>query len=593
MIIIYNLSGLLLAVAGVFVGLLVFLVSGWIGPGLLTIALIWFAGGLWWRNQEISPGVKRPFPAVYFIPLPFLAVPVAGLAVLMFVVDVGARLQPANRRAEVNPADRPAVAARDALAGNRLRRNPNLPANVPAQGADSSEIRYDAEAGAKELPNQVASRDAGPEQESPETERADDDSPRRDEAVTANDSPPEGPSETVPELDPDADSRPEPEMTPEPEATPKDEAPTGAPKKVAPAEKSQPAAKDRARPAERPKKGMGESTANRGTKTANAPRVRKDAGPASKRSPAASAGNAAENRKAMTMSWGVTSLAFSPTGGWLAAGRLDQALTLFDAKKEVRLESVEMLQQLGSVTSCLFTPDGSHLLAGGTLGRVQIYDVSRAGRLKPGAQFAGNSHEVTCLAISGDGRWAISGGKEKALRYWDVDTGQEQAAFPGWDGPIKACWIDQSGHTALATDGATLQEIDLQKKDVTRRQQLGRSWAAGQAAALSADGDLVAVGDGYNVRLWDLKSQSERPKLEDSEIQWSMVFTPDGTRLITGGHGKVNVWDVRQGRKLETLPVADHGYIKSLAVTADNQRVAAIPSSAGQELKIFRLGKAD
>jgi WD40 repeat protein len=197
------------------------------------------------------------------------------------------------------------------------------------------------------------------------------------------------------------------------------------------------------------------------------------------------------------------------------------------------------------------------------------------------------------MAVSRDGKLAVSGGKEKMLRVWEVDTGREQAAFPGCAGSIKACSIAQNGRMALATDGATLLSIDLQKKEIADRRQLAKSWSSGQAAAFSAYGEQVAVGDRHTVRLWDLNSRSERPKLEDNEIQWSMAFTPDGTRLVSGGNGKVNVWDVRQHRKLQVLAVAGHGYVQSLAVSSDNKYVAAIPSNAGQDLQVFRLERPD
>jgi hypothetical protein len=139
MLIIYNLSGLILAGAGIVAGLFVVMVTGWISPGLLTLAVIWFAGGLWWRHQEVSPGVKRPFPALFFIPLPILAIPAASLAVLGFLlVEWGAHTQPADGRAELFRAD--------------------LPSHVPVQRTNSSDVLGAANGGAQELPRQGASR---------------------------------------------------------------------------------------------------------------------------------------------------------------------------------------------------------------------------------------------------------------------------------------------------------------------------------------------------------------------------------------------------------------------------------------------------
>src|SRR3569623_2080016 len=74
-----------------------------------------------------------------------------------------------------------------------------------------------------------------------------------------------------------------------------------------------------------------------------------------------------------------------------------------------------------------------------------------------------------------------------------------------------------------------------------------------------------------------------------SKLQWTMSITPDATRLISGGSGKVNVWDVRKQRRVFSQPTAGTGYIQTVAISPDNKHVAAIPSSAGQDIQVFRI----
>ncbi|HVW36619.1 MAG TPA: WD40 repeat domain-containing protein, partial [Pirellulales bacterium] len=304
-------------------------------------------------------------------------------------------------------------------------------------------------------------------------------------------------------------------------------------------------------------------------------------------------GKPGEVRRFSDMGWGVQSLAFSPNGGILAAGKSDRELQLFDVKEGAKLGTVDNLRDLQQVKPCLFSPDGSKLLASGRSGQVMIWDVSREGLLKPAGQFVGHSKELNCLAISADSRFALSGGRDNVLRYWQIDNGKELASFPGFKGAIKACHISSNGRNAQATDGALLLLVDLKKGQATKQFKLTRSWSAGQAAAFSADGHYVAAGETYTIRLWDLKTGKELPKLQDSEIQWCAAFTPDGLRLVSGGSGKVNVWDVRKQRKIASIATAGSGYIQTLAVSPDNQHVAAIPSSSGQDLQILRIPNAE
>lgn len=287
------------------------------------------------------------------------------------------------------------------------------------------------------------------------------------------------------------------------------------------------------------------------------------------------------------MGWGVKSLAFSPNGGLLAAGKMDQAVYLFDVSEGSRKTTIEKLETLGQVESMTFTPDGKKLLAGGYKGLITIWNVSKTGQLDPAGQFAGHSKGVNCIAVSADGKFALSG-DDKRARYWQIDNGKEIAAFDGLARKVKACRISQDGRTAWATDGETLLTINL-KTERTNANKVGKS--VGQFAAISLDGKLLATGEDYNVRLFDIEENKDLGLLEEQEIQWSGAFTPDGKRLVTGGSGKVNVWDIKRKSRLSVLPTAGTGYIQCVAVSPDNWHISAIPSSAGQTLQVLRLPK--
>jgi WD40 repeat protein len=272
---------------------------------------------------------------------------------------------------------------------------------------------------------------------------------------------------------------------------------------------------------------------------------------------------------------------------------MDDTMLLFDVVESARVQSLEKMDILGQVTACEFTPSGERLLAGGYSGHIKIWTVGKEGQLKDAGQFAGHSKEINCIAVSGDSRFALSGSSEKKVRYWQIDTGKELAVFPGFEGRIKAVWISANGKSGLATDGATLLHLDLAKQTVAKTSKLTGSWAAGQSAAIAPSGEYIAVGDSYNIRLWELKTMKELPALEGNDIQWSAVFTPDGTRLVSGGNGKVNVWDVKRQQRIGAIECAKHTYIQSIAASPDNKHVAAIGKSAGQTLKVLRIQSVD
>ena len=125
----------------------------------------------------------------------------------------------------------------------------------------------------------------------------------------------------------------------------------------------------------------------------------------------------------------------------------------------------------------------------------------------------------------------------------------------------------------MATDGKTLQTIDLAEETGVKTLQVGRSHASGQAAAFSPNGLLLAVGDSYDFNLWNLQLESELPKITGSEIGWSAVFAPDNQHLITGGNGVINVWDAKTQSRVQSFPVTNSFYIQAINTNANGSLI--------------------
>ncbi|WP_425618505.1 SHD1 domain-containing protein [Anatilimnocola sp. NA78] len=287
------------------------------------------------------------------------------------------------------------------------------------------------------------------------------------------------------------------------------------------------------------------------------------------------------------ITWGVKSLAFAPSGALLAAGKIDRELRVFDVTKESTAATIGNQEILGAIEQCIFTPSGSRLLAGGYSGHITVFSVTKDGTLREQGQFAGHSKEITCMAVSADSKLALTGSSEKKVRLWDIEKGKEIGVLGGFEGKPKAVHISKTGRTAFATDGAALLEINIAgEPKVTRTRELTRSWASGQAAAFSPDGLTVAVGDSYDIRLWNLSTGKELPKLEGDEIQWTMAFTADSQRVISGASNKINVFDAKRQKRVHSQAVPQVGYVQALAVSADNKHVACNGSNAVHVIRL-------
>ena len=96
------------------------------------------------------------------------------------------------------------------------------------------------------------------------------------------------------------------------------------------------------------------------------------------------------------------------------------------------------------------------------------------------------------------------------------------------------------------------------------------------ALAISPDGTRLATGGHRWVRVWDLKTghllrEIKTPKLLDY-VQ-AVAFSPDGSRLATGSWSWLaRVWDLADGR--EVLRVQHDNWVRGMAFSPDGTRLA-------------------
>ena len=66
------------------------------------------------------------------------------------------------------------------------------------------------------------------------------------------------------------------------------------------------------------------------------------------------------------------------------------------------------------------------------------------------------------MAVSADGRRAVSGGSDGTVRVWDLDTGAPLHTLAGHDGPVEAVAVSADGRRAVSGgDDGTVRVWDL------------------------------------------------------------------------------------------------------------------------------------
>ena len=187
-----------------------------------------------------------------------------------------------------------------------------------------------------------------------------------------------------------------------------------------------------------------------------------------------------------------------------------------------------------------FTPDGRKLLAVMET-RLVLLDLE-SGKIERTMAWteSGMITGAMSLAVSPDGRLALTGGWDGLGRVWDLASGRILATMPGHKGPIQ--------RAAFAPDGTEAVDVSL---DTT-----GKVWD-------------VATGDSLTT-------------FRGQDPMFCTAITPDGLRAVSGDQkGRIQVWDMgldrtyfREARRsmlerMRTLPEPDRSDRRSLEILVD------------------------
>lgn len=137
---------------------------------------------------------------------------------------------------------------------------------------------------------------------------------------------------------------------------------------------------------------------------------------------------------------GVTSVAISPDGRFLAASSLDTFVRIWDAETGHLLDTLRGHKD--SVYSVAFEPQGNMLVSGSldkTLMMWDVYELRKAVERREATEgkagcltvLQGHKDYVLSVDTSPDGQWIVSGSKDRGIQFWDTKTAKAQFMLQG------------------------------------------------------------------------------------------------------------------------------------------------------------------
>ena len=277
--------------------------------------------------------------------------------------------------------------------------------------------------------------------------------------------------------------------------------------------------------------------------------------------------------------------AISEDGQTVASARDDGQISLWDASSGQLLST--LAGHVGEVTSLEFGHDDSQLLSSGIDQQAIVWDVGTGEQV---ATFRGHQGRVFAAEFSPSGQQVVTAGFDRSARIWQVEL----------NAPIQSLAGNlQSQGVALSSDGSQLATASVggaalwdpktgQRTLVLPMGEIPKDERYAASVSFSPDDRTVATTHSSLVRLWNASSgapglviempKGEGPGTEDAQQGleswvWAAVFSPDGTRLATGGQdGLARIWDASSGRLISSCS-GHRSSVNSLAWSPDGSKL--------------------
>jgi len=195
---------------------------------------------------------------------------------------------------------------------------------------------------------------------------------------------------------------------------------------------------------------------------------------------------------------------------------------------------------------------------------------------------------VRAVALSADGRRAISGSEDSLLRIWDLEGNEPPQILEGHTGQIRAVALSADGNlVASGSEDNTVRIWDLKGSHPPRI--LRGHTAPVRAVALSADGLRVVSGSlDRTLRVWDLRA-GQPPRIlngHTADVN-AVALSANGQRAISASHDlTVRVWDLSSD--IPAAVLTGHALrIYAVALSADGKR--AVSASDDRTLRVWDL----
>ncbi|XP_063230458.1 guanine nucleotide-binding protein subunit beta-2-like [Bacillus rossius redtenbacheri] len=207
----------------------------------------------------------------------------------------------------------------------------------------------------------------------------------------------------------------------------------------------------------------------------------------------------------------VMSVAFSPSGNFVACGGMDNMCTVYDLNnRDSTTNSAKITRELmgyeGFLSCCRFLDDRTLLTGSGDM-KICMWDLEAS---KKTLEFDAHAGDVASLSLSPDGQKYVTGSVDRTCKLWDTRDPDCKQTFFGHEADVNSVCFHPSGHAfTSASEDKTARLHDLRSDQQIAQYTPPNPNSGFTSCGLSLSGRYLLCGsDDNSIHTWDtLKNQ--------------------------------------------------------------------------------------
>lgn len=253
-------------------------------------------------------------------------------------------------------------------------------------------------------------------------------------------------------------------------------------------------------------------------------------------------------------------------------------------------QNTEVFVQLGHsgvIDAVALSSDGKLAISGSLDNTLKLWEVESGREIRT---FQGHSGAVHAVTFSRDNNFVFSGSRDNSVRKWDINSGELVRRFQGHTGRVNALAVSRDGESLFsASADGTVRHWRISNGSEIRVLN-GHDGEVNDVAVSPINNHIATAGSDNLIKIWDISDGREiRSFGGHMETVLSLDFSPDARFIVSGGDDRrLKLWDVTNGEPVRQFS----GHTRNVQRVAFSPDGSQIVSAGDQTLRLWNTNTA-